>query len=154
MALKLSLSSVAPERARAEVLAVGVYEDRKLSPSAQAIDKLLGGSLARQAADADFKGKLGSTWLANGGEGVNAKSVLLVGLGKRDELTIDGVRRVGAGIASKMRSRRSVAATIVDAMPAAIDADDAVGALAEGVLLGSYTFQRYKSKADGPALAT
>ena len=83
MTVKLSLSSVAPERARCDVLAVGVYADRKLTPSAQALDKVLGGALARQAADADFKGGLGSGWTITAGEGVNAKAVLLVGLGKR-----------------------------------------------------------------------
>ncbi len=153
MAMKLSLSSVAPERVRCDALAVGVYADRKLTPSAQAIDKILGGALARQAADVDFKGKLGDGWTATAGDGVNAKTVLLVGLGKRDELTIDGVRRAGAVVANKLRSRRSVAVTIVDAVPPSIDAGDAVGALAEGMLLGGYSFRRYKSKAEGPELA-
>ncbi|HEY1737787.1 MAG TPA: leucyl aminopeptidase [Acidimicrobiia bacterium] len=154
MTVKLSLSSAAPERARCDVLAVGVYADRKLTPSAQAIDKALGGALVRQAADADFKGRLGSGWTLSAGDGVNAKAVLLVGLGKRDELTLDGVRRAGSVVANKLRSRRSVAVTIVDAVPAAIDADEAVGALAEGVVLGGYSFERYKTKAEGSTLST
>jgi leucyl aminopeptidase len=154
MALKLSLSSVAPERARCDVLAVGVYSDRKLTPSAQALDKLLGGSLAREAADADFKGGAGSSWLVTAGDGVQAKAVLLVGLGKRDDITIDSVRRAGATVANKARARKSVAVTIVDGVPDSIDAADAVGALAEGIVLGAYTFQRYKSKGDAPALST
>ena len=154
MTVKLSLSSVAPERARCDVLAVGVYTDRKLTPSAQALDKVLGGALARQAADADFKGGLGSGWTITAGEGVNAKAVLLVGLGKRDALTLDGVRRAGAVVANKLRTRRAVAVTIVDAVPASIDTEDAVGALAEGLLLGGYSFERYKSKSDGAALST
>src|SRR4051794_4374763 len=180
MALKFSLSSVAPERARCDVLAVGMYADApggasrasggagapggasrasggagaKMTPSAQALDKLLDGSLAREAADGDFKGRLGSSWIVTAGDGVAAKAVLLVGLGKRDELTLDGLRRVGATVASKLKSRRSVAVTIVDAVPDSIEAGDAVGALAEGIALGNYSFQRYKSKGEAPALSS
>ena len=72
----------------------------------------------------------------------------------RDALTLDGVRRAGAVVANKLRSRRSVAVTIVDAVPASIDADEAVGALTEGLLLGGYSFQRYKTDSDGAALST
>ncbi len=154
MAMKLSLSSVAPERARCDVLAVGVYQDRKLTPSAQAIDKVLGGSLLREAADGGFKGALGNGWIVTAGEGVAAKAVLLVGLGKRDELTLDGVRRAGAVVANKLKARRNVAVTIVDAVPASIEVEDAVAALAEGVTLGGYTFRRYKTKGEAPALAS
>src|SRR3954454_14906988 len=167
MALKLSLSSVAPERARADVLVVGVYKApggastasggggvRKLTPTAQALDKLLGGSVAREAADADFKGNLGGSWLVNAGDGVQAKSVLLVGLGKRDELTVDRVRRAGAAAVNKVRGRRTAAVARVDAVPDGIDPSDAVGALAEGLLLGGYSFQRYKTKSEAPALSS
>ncbi len=154
MVLKLNVSSVAPERVRAEVLAVGVYADRKLTPSAQALDKLLGGTLVRDAADGGFKGKLGDAWLVTAGDGVHAKVVLLVGLGARSDLTLDGVRRAGAAIAHKLRSRRSAAVTVIDAVPSTVDTDDAVGALGEGLVLGSYTFQRYKTKAEAPTLAT
>jgi leucyl aminopeptidase len=159
VALKLSLSSLAPERVRAEVLAVGAFAANgsggpKLTPSAQALDKLLGGSIAREASDAGFKAKLGDAWLVTGGDEVRAKSILLVGLGKRDELTLDGVRRAGAAVAHKLRARRSAAVTVVDGVANTIDAGDAVGALVEGLVLGGYSFQRYKTKAEAPALAT
>ena len=61
-------------------IAVGVFEDKKLSSAAQALDK--SGQLTGAMKSGDITGKAGSTLLLRAVEGVTAERVLLVGLGK------------------------------------------------------------------------
>ena len=58
MTVKLSLSSVAPEEQRCDVLAVGVYADRS-SRRVRRRSTRRSAAPAAPAADADFKGGLG-----------------------------------------------------------------------------------------------
>jgi leucyl aminopeptidase len=148
--LKVNASSTTPEKARVDLLAVAMYADRKPGPGAE----LGGKALVRFAEDAGFEAKLGTTIVSPAPAGIAAKSLLVVGLGKRDELTIDGLRRAGAAIARSARTVRSVATTLADAAPKHIDRLDVTAALVEGVVLGGYEFLRYKSDAKRSQLAS
>ncbi|GIZ52109.1 leucyl aminopeptidase [Noviherbaspirillum aridicola] len=66
-------------------IAVGVFEDKKLSRTAQALDAK--GEITAAVKSGDISGKPGSTLLLRGIEGVAAERVLLVGLGKQDGVT-------------------------------------------------------------------
>jgi leucyl aminopeptidase len=61
-------------------IVVGVFEDKKLSTAAAALDK--SGQLTKAVKSGDLSGKPGSTLLMRGVDGVAAERVLLVGLGK------------------------------------------------------------------------
>ena len=65
-------------------LVVGVFENRKLTPAAQALDKM--GAIASALKSGDITGKPGSTLLLRGLTGVAAERVLLVGLGADEEI--------------------------------------------------------------------
>ncbi len=64
-------------------LAVGVFTDSSLSPSAEAIDKASSGAI-RKVLGSEFQGKAGSQLVLRDLPGVSAARVVLVGLGKRD----------------------------------------------------------------------
>ncbi len=66
-------------------LVVGVFENRKLTPAAQALDKM--GAISNVLKSGDISGKPGSTVLLRGLTGVTAERVLLVGLGNEAEIT-------------------------------------------------------------------
>jgi leucyl aminopeptidase len=83
---------------------------------------------------------------------LRAKAAVLVGIGDPAELTLDGVRRVGAVIAKRASKVTSLATTLLDAAPA-LDQVDAAQALAEGVVLGAYQFLDYQPKATPSKLA-
>src|SRR5438128_756869 len=73
----------------------------------RAVDARLGGRLARARELKDLTGKHAETlWLYSEGS-VPAPRVLVVGLGKRDELTPERVRRA-AGAATRQVRRREV----------------------------------------------
>ena len=83
--MEFSISSGSPEKQRSACLVVGVFEPRKLSGPAQAVDRASGGHLAALLRKGDLNGKVGSTLLLHGVPGVQAERVLVVGLGKEKE---------------------------------------------------------------------
>jgi leucyl aminopeptidase len=66
---------------------VGVWDSKKPIASAAALDKLSGGAISAAAASGDISGKVGSTLLLHGLQGIGAQRVLLVGIG--DEKSYD-----------------------------------------------------------------
>ncbi|HWW06645.1 leucyl aminopeptidase [Collimonas sp.] len=69
---------------KAGCIAVGIYENKKLSPQAQALDK--SGEITAALKSGDISGKPGSTLLLRKVAGVAAERVLLIGLGPDGEL--------------------------------------------------------------------
>ena len=69
---------------KAGCIAVGIYENKKLSPQAQALDK--SGEITAALKSGDISGKPGSTLLLRKVAGVAAERVLLIGLGADGEL--------------------------------------------------------------------
>ncbi len=66
-------------------IAVGVFEDKKLSQAARDLDRK--GEITAALKSGDITGKAGSTLLLRGGNGIAAERILLVGLGKEESLT-------------------------------------------------------------------
>ena len=140
MPIKITLSAVAAERARAEALAVPVFKGRKAAPGSEAL-----AALVRAADGTGFDGAVGEVLVVPAPDGLQARTVALVGLGAPRDVTVDGLRRAGAAMARRLKSAKSIATTVADAAPSAIDRADAAAAVAEGAALGSYEFTRYKS---------
>src|SRR5438034_1097221 len=74
-------------------------------------------------------------------------AVVLVGVGEQDQLDSDALRRAAATLAKRASKVAKVATTLLDVAPESLDRADAAQAIAEGVLLGSYQFLRYKGDA-------
>jgi len=83
--LEFSIKSASPEKLRSGCAVVGVFEPRKLSTHAQAIDTASKGMLADILKHGDMDGKAGTTLLLHKVPGIQAERVLLVGLGKEKE---------------------------------------------------------------------
>ena len=130
------------------LLAVPVFEGGAADPALAELDQALGGLITTVRDRGDLRGKEGeSVTLYPTGGGVAAQRVLLIGAGKADALTTEKLRRAG-GTAAK-QAARARSATVTFALPtSSISAGDAARAVAEGAVLGSYTFSELKSKAE------
>ncbi len=71
---------------------------------------------------------------------------MLVGLGARDELTLESIRNAAAAIARRAKKVERVATTLLDAAPAELDKPTVAQAVAEGFALGGYQYLAYKSE--------
>jgi leucyl aminopeptidase len=85
-AVKFSIKKGNLEKQRSACMVVGVYEPRKLTEAAQALDKAAGGYISGILRGGDMEGKAGSTLLLHNIPGAPCERVLLVGLGKEPAL--------------------------------------------------------------------
>jgi leucyl aminopeptidase len=118
-----------------------------------AVDKALDGAISRVIADGDARGKSGEQTLIHTLGKLPSPRVIVAGLGKSDKFTIDSVRDLAAATSRNLRRLRCrTAATITHgAGIAGLDAEACAQAIAEGTILGLYTFTRHK-KADEDAV--
>ena len=80
--MEFTIKSGSPEKQRSACVVVGVFDNRKLSLSAELIDRACNGYVGEIIRRGDMEGKLGSTLLLHNVRGTLADRVLLVGLGK------------------------------------------------------------------------
>ncbi|MEK9739508.1 MAG: M17 family peptidase N-terminal domain-containing protein, partial [Euryarchaeota archaeon] len=76
--------------------------------------------------------------------------VLVLGLGQSDSFDLDGVRRVSAAAARKLRSSglKNVSTIVHGAGIGGLEPLDSAQAIVEGSILGSYRFRRHKTVND------
>ncbi len=72
-------------QAKTGCIAVGVFENKKLSEAAQGLNR--NGAIAAALKSGDITGKPGTTLLIRGTDGVAAERILLVGLGKDESIS-------------------------------------------------------------------
>ena len=80
--MEFTIKSGSPEKQRSACVVVGVFDNRKLSLSAELVDRASNGYISEIIRRGDMEGKLGSTLLLHNVRGTLADRVLLVGLGK------------------------------------------------------------------------
>jgi len=143
----LTLSSADPTGLKVDAIVVGIAataDGPALLPGAADVDAALGGSLAATLKQVGATGKADDvTKLPTGG--VSAAPLLVaVGLGKvsDDEPTLEQIRRA-AGAAA-----RSLAGTDSAAFSLPASGAEQAGAVAEGLLLGAYAYNEYKTSDD------
>jgi leucyl aminopeptidase len=112
-------------------------------------------NLVRRVADANqFKGKSGSTLDILAPQDLKVSRLIVVGVGKLSALKHNDFFKLGGAAAGKLRAGND-AVTIIAELPAGPMQPDQAAAVAAGVRLRAYKFDRYKTrKKDGedPAL--
>jgi len=131
-----------------EVLVLTHCEGEAFSKQATVIDKSMNGTLRELLQSKEFEGKANELVLVHTQGKVPAKRILLVGLGKEKDVTVDQLRQA-MGYAVK-RARQAKAAFFTVAVPSIIpqgsSSIDVAQAMAEGAILGSYQFTAYRSE--------
>ncbi len=173
MSPKIEFASSAPDKVRADLLAVPMFAvspvpggrkparakaptaspEVRLGPGADVVDKALGGTLLAFVAEAGFEAKRGEVLAVPTAGKLGAKAAVLVGMGDPEKLDTDAIRRAGAALARRSSKVEKVATTLLDAVPESLDRVAAAQAFAEGVALGAYQFLTYKSDAKPTRLA-
>jgi leucyl aminopeptidase len=133
---------------RGEMLVIPVFEDslsdNKAVPSAlRSADARLGGLLLASAAREGFRAKAGKSWTFHTHGKLRANQVLLLGLGARAKFDLETLR-LAAGRAAKA-ANKARAVEIAFALPSGIPLEDGAKAAVEGLALGAYRFDRYRT---------
>ena len=132
MAISVTLARTVP--AGADVTAVGVRSDQVDAEPHDLDWRLLRGL--------GFEGKAGQVQMVAGSDG---RPVAVVGMGPAADVTPAVIRRSSAALARAARRHRWLASSLLDAVPEGGDLAAAAQAHAEGILLGAYGYDAFKS---------
>ena len=151
--MKISVKQGDIQASRADTLIVNLFDDVTVPAGATgAIDQALGGAIQELIASGDLTGKAGEVGVVYPRGAMSATRVLVVGLGKRAEFDLEGVRQAAAnGIKQANALKAKNVATIVHgAGVAGLDVRDAAQATVEGSLLALYRFDATKQEPEPP----
>ena len=128
-----------------EVLVVFCDDGLEFGPATR---KTLGAAadLIKQAAQTNqFKGKNGATLDILAPQGLKSKRLIVVGAGKLAELKEKDFLKLGGTVAGKLKAGTKTVTIVAELPKAAMSADQAA-AIATGIRLRAYTFDRYKTQ--------
>ncbi len=130
-----------PVQLASQALVIACFEDNGQEPYFKQIDEQLGGYLNALYNQKEFTGALNKVKLVHTLGRIAPERVLLVGLGKRAELTVEKVRQASASAVQSLRipGIKNIGALL----PVGIEH---VKAAVEGFSLGGYSFDAYKTK--------
>jgi len=106
--------------------------------------------LIRQVFSKEFSGKQNEVFLMKAPDSVKPERLLLVGLGKRDQVSAEKIRQAGGKAATYLRSMGMKKAVLSTDSLAALKISPA--AFIEGALLGLYSYRGYKKDGDKKSL--
>ena len=148
--MKFTIAGGEPLDHQCRALVLGCFEKELDAPFVAGFDAALGGCLTALAGAGEFTGRLNRTAMVHTLGRVAPDRLLLVGLGKRGELSRDRLRQAAGTAVRAVRqagltSFSSVLQRAADGGPEWLQAE------VEGHMLGGYTFDRYKTSTDNGA---
>jgi leucyl aminopeptidase len=143
--MKISVVTGTIEKQKTEGAVILLFEDEKPGSLTERIDKALGGMITRLLKRGDFKPKPGAVHLIYPEGRIAAERLILAGLGKRSDLTLNRLRQAAGKAAPYLRAAGARNITIAADGPG-LDAEESAQALTEGSVLGLYRFLKYKTK--------
>ncbi|MDH5542063.1 MAG: leucyl aminopeptidase [Nitrospinota bacterium] len=146
--IKLKVEPITSEKAVTEAVAILVYEDDKEGASYRELDKKLGGKIASLIKQKKFVPKKMAVRSIDSMGKIKPDSVILVGLGKKEAFSEEILRRASAKAASAAAGVRAKSLTIaIDPfITTQFKAEELAQAMAEGLILSTYSFAKYGKK--------
>ncbi len=135
-----------------DALVVNLFEGVSAPGGATgAVDRVLGGILSDLIVRRSITGKMGEHALVHTMGRLPVRSVLMVGLGKKETFSPEAVRTATAVALRALRAggARQVGSIVHGGGSGGLDPAVAAQAVTEGALLGLYRFQRYKKGENG-----
>ena len=105
--MEFTTSTGSIDSIRTACLIVGIYDGRKLTPSAQILDDATDGTIKTLLKNGDLQGSAGQTLLVPSPQGLACERLLLVGCGKEKELKDRSYRQVVQAAAKAVMSTKA-----------------------------------------------
>jgi leucyl aminopeptidase len=132
---------------QADAVVVNLFEGvAKPSGATAIVDKVLDGAICSLINRSEIRGKFEEVGIIHTFGKLPAKIVAVVGLGKRQDFNVDKIRGLTAECCRTLRklSCRKVATILHGAGMGDIGVEASAQAIAEGAILGLYTFSKYR----------
>ena len=145
--MEFSIKIGNPEKQRNDCLIVGVFENKKLSASAELIDVASGNAISAVIKAGDMSGDLAATLLMHQLPNVMAKRVLLVGLGKQSEFGVKQyLKAIRAAVKALPKVAKEVGFYLTELPVTAMMLQEKTAQIAEIILDATYQINALKSK--------
>jgi leucyl aminopeptidase len=147
--MEFSIKAGDLSKQKTDCVIVGIFDSKKLSSEAAALDKASKGAIQAAANSGDITGKCGTTMMLHAVPNVAAKRVLLVGMGAEKEY--GNMKFTSALSAAFKVLKKSAATDVTIPLDTKHAAADIAWKVEQGVILavdGAYRFNQMKSKAD------
>ena len=149
--MEFSIKNGNPEKQSTDCLIVGVFEGQKLSDAAKSLDVASGKAISTVLKHGDMDGKLNATLVLHHVVNIEAKRVLLVGLGKAAEFTEKQYRQVArAAIKAIPKGVASVTVCLPELVVQNATIASKVAHLVEVAMDATYQINAVKSKKAEP----
>ena len=147
--MQIDVQSAAPLEFETPCLVVPVWQDAELSDVAAELDKQLDGLVKSIMTEDGFKAKAGETRVLHT-PGQAAPRVVLLGLGKRNKVSAESLRKAAAKGARAVRGIKRESFAIVVPNLKTIKLEEAAAAVTEGIVLGLHIYNDLKTDKDKP----
>lgn len=129
-----------------DALAIGLFEDTDniLTGDMAYLNEKLGGTLSELIEETEFKGKANSSASTRVGSKKAIRKIIIVGLGKSEELKLETLRQAAATCGRLAKKERCK--TLAINLPICQNADATAAAITEGIELALHQDNRFKSK--------
>lgn len=146
--IQAKLCRTSPLRQKSDCLILGVFERGFQEPLLKELDTELAGTLTKAKRAGEFSGKPGETLLLHPHGILPATRILLTGLGHQRDSTPGRLRQAAATAGRQLRKNklRSLSCVLPWLDITETSLEERVRAVAEGLLLSGYRFDRYQSK--------
>ena len=141
------ITTVSPlEDLKAEVLLVTVFQgEKELTGRLAWLDRILGGQIGKLLSTGEVRGQY-KEFATLHVTGIGSQRILLIGLGKKEDLTLNRIRSVVAIAARNCRRIHAKSLAVDSFTTYGISPKESARAIAEGVVLGLYKFTKYMSE--------
>jgi len=149
MTMRIQIDASGASEVKADTVVIPITR-RGETPSSlpqglSGLDRRMGGRLSDALASGDFKAGVGDRLAIYGPRDGDLTRVIFLGVGEVDKLDDERIRELGGRVGREAaRERRGQVALIVPG-GSGLTPESATTLLTEGALLGSYTFDQYKT---------
>lgn len=149
--LKMSATKDSPEKIKCDVLALGLFEDSSLA-SVTKLDTVLAKKITKALDQKRFKAKEQEVLEFDAPAEFTAEKILVVGLGKKSEFTVDDARLAVATVIRRTKKLKYSSLGFFSIKQTQLDHNEIFYAQLEGAFLGAYTFAGIHKKNEEKAI--
>ncbi|MDR4504885.1 MAG: leucyl aminopeptidase [Candidatus Scalindua sp.] len=139
-----------PEMESTEALVIGLFENSKnIPPELESCNKSSGRIITHLLQSRDFRGKLNETVMVPTYKKISPKRIVLVGLGKFEEFSLDKIRQAYGTAGRLMQTMQLNNFSLVLSSGKDVSVEDTSRSIVEGIVLSLYHFTMYKTLKKG-----
>ncbi len=151
--MNFTIKTAALQNISTSCIVLGVYANKTLPDVTAEVDKLVSKKLSKIIEAGDISGAAGQTLLVHHADGIRAKRILLVGLGKKADLNTKKFASIAGGVAAALKKHALADAldTLVNLPVKGTDTAGLGRQLAQSLANSTYRYNHTKSSKGKPA---